>query len=97
MVNRSRAYSVAPATRSAFSGSRGSVYDVVREQQELDLEAPAGAPYFRDIRLTSRDVILAKRGQVTVHDVSSANFVAAQRSRVPSGRSKSRRPGLQPT
>ena len=55
----------------------GLDYDVVRQQPELDLEAPAGAPYFRDVRLTSRDVILAKRGAVTVHTASSANFAAA--------------------
>lgn len=55
----------------------GIPYDVVEEQQELDLEAPAGAPYFRDIRLTSRDVILARRGSVTVHDSSSDTYDAA--------------------
>jgi hypothetical protein len=57
-------------------------YDVVRQQEELDLEAPAGAPYFRDIRLTSRDVILARRGEVEVHGATSANFAAA--STIPS-------------
>ena len=57
--------------------ARGIRYDVVRKQQELDVEVPAGAPYFRDIRLTSRDVILAKRGQVDVHSAASANFAAA--------------------
>jgi endonuclease/exonuclease/phosphatase (EEP) superfamily protein YafD len=70
-----------PVLRAELA-ARGIPYDVVREQQELDLEGPAGAPYFRDIRLTSRDVILAKRGQVTVHNASSANFAAA--STVPS-------------
>jgi endonuclease/exonuclease/phosphatase family metal-dependent hydrolase len=57
--------------------ARGILYDVVREQTELDLEAPAGAPYFRDIRLTSRDVILARRGDVQVHSATSATFQAA--------------------
>jgi endonuclease/exonuclease/phosphatase family metal-dependent hydrolase len=33
--------------------------------------------YFRDIRLTSHDVILAKRGEVEVHDASFANFAGA--------------------
>jgi endonuclease/exonuclease/phosphatase family metal-dependent hydrolase len=70
-----------PVLRAELA-ARGIHYDVVREQQELDLEAPAGAPYFRDIRLTSRDVILAKRAEVTVRAASSANFVAA--STVPS-------------
>jgi endonuclease/exonuclease/phosphatase family metal-dependent hydrolase len=56
--------------------ARGRQYDVVRQQQELDLEGPAGAPYFRDIRLTSRDVLVAKRGEVEVHGASSGNFAA---------------------
>jgi endonuclease/exonuclease/phosphatase family metal-dependent hydrolase len=56
--------------------ARGLPYEMVREQHELDLEAPAGAPYFRDVRLTSRDVVLAKRGEVEVHAASSANFAA---------------------
>jgi endonuclease/exonuclease/phosphatase (EEP) superfamily protein YafD len=62
--------------------ARGLDYEVVRQQQELDLEGPAGAPYFRDIRVTSRDVILAKRGEVQVNNASSANFAAA--STIPS-------------
>jgi hypothetical protein len=70
-----------PVLRAELA-ARGIPYDVVREQPELDLEGPAGAPYFRDFRVTNRDVILAKRGEVEVHDSSSANFVAA--SRVPS-------------
>ena len=56
--------------------ARGLTYDVVRTQEELDLEGPAGAPYFRDIRLTSRDVLLAKHGAVDVHDSSSATYQA---------------------
>jgi endonuclease/exonuclease/phosphatase family metal-dependent hydrolase len=65
-----------PVLRAELA-ARGLDYDVVRTQQELDLEAPAGAPYFRDIRLTSRDVILAKHDEVTVHGASSANYAAA--------------------
>ena len=57
--------------------ARGVHYDVAREQSELDVEAPAWAPYFRDVRLTSRDVILVKRGQAAVHGTSSAYFSAA--------------------
>jgi hypothetical protein len=38
----------------------GAPYDVVISQDEADLEAPAGAPYFQDIRLTQRDVILVR-------------------------------------
>ena len=70
-----------PVLRAELA-ARGLQYDVVRQQQELDLEAPAGAPYFRDIRLTSRDVILAKRGEVEVRAASSANYTAA--STIPS-------------
>ena len=64
--------------------ARGADYVVVRKQQELDLEAPAAAPYFRDIRLTSRDVILARR-DVDVRAASSANFAAASSVPTPVG------------
>jgi endonuclease/exonuclease/phosphatase family metal-dependent hydrolase len=70
-----------PVLRAELA-ARGIPYDVVREQPELDLEAPAGAPYFRDIRLTSRDVILARPGEVDVHAAFSGNFQAE--SAVPS-------------
>lgn len=40
----------------------GHPYDVVGVQDEADLEAPAGAPYFRDYRLVQRDAILVKAG-----------------------------------
>ncbi|MDP8976202.1 MAG: endonuclease [Actinomycetota bacterium] len=40
----------------------GAPYDVVRVQPEADLEAPAGAPYFRDVRLLQNDAILVKAG-----------------------------------
>jgi hypothetical protein len=58
-----------PATEVAFDflsslrselAARRIPYNVVRIQQEADLEAPAGAPFNRDIRLTIRDVILVK-------------------------------------
>jgi endonuclease/exonuclease/phosphatase family metal-dependent hydrolase len=56
----------------------GDPYNVVRAQQELDIEGPAGAPYVRDIRLTQRDVILAKaslsRDELSVQGTNSANF-----------------------
>jgi hypothetical protein len=39
---------------------RGLHYAAVSQQQELDFEAPAGAPYVRDFRLTMRDVVLAR-------------------------------------
>jgi endonuclease/exonuclease/phosphatase family metal-dependent hydrolase len=69
-----------PVLRAELA-ARGLDYKLVRQQQELDLEGPAGAPYFRDIRVTSRDVILAK-GDVQVDASSSANFAAA--STIPS-------------
>src|SRR5262249_9853665 len=40
--------------------ARGLHYAAVSQQQESDVEAPAGAPYFEDVRLTMRDVILAR-------------------------------------
>ena len=56
----------------------GDPYNVVRVQQEADIEAPAGSPYNRDIRLTMRDVILAKASlpanELSVQSTSSANF-----------------------
>jgi endonuclease/exonuclease/phosphatase family metal-dependent hydrolase len=55
----------------------GAPYDLVRKQQEADLEAPAGSPYFRDIRLTLHDAILVKSGlasEVQLSNAQSANF-----------------------
>jgi endonuclease/exonuclease/phosphatase family metal-dependent hydrolase len=56
----------------------GDPYSVVRVQQEADIEAPAGSPYNRDIRLTMRDVILAKASlpanELSVQSTNSANF-----------------------
>jgi len=56
----------------------GAPYDVVRIQKEADLEAPAGAPHFKDIRLQMHDAILVKAGlgsEVTLTNEQSANFV----------------------
>lgn len=47
-------------TLLARLSARGLHYAVVAQQQEADLESPAGAPYFKDFRLTMRDVILAR-------------------------------------
>lgn len=58
----------------------GAPYDVVAVQAEADIEAPAGAPYFRDIRLLQRDAILVKAGlgdEVTLTNAQSRNFAAA--------------------
>lgn len=77
----------APATNVEFDfiaslrselAAIGRPYDVVRSQTEADLEAPAGAPYFKDIRLVMHDVILVKAGlagEVTLTNDQSANFV----------------------
>ena len=57
----------------------GSPYDVVRVQPEADIEAPAGAPYFRDIRLLQQDAILVKAGlgdEVALTNAQSRNFDA---------------------
>jgi endonuclease/exonuclease/phosphatase family metal-dependent hydrolase len=68
------------ATLRSELAAQGVAYDVVRTQQEADLEAPAGAPVNMDIRLTMRDVILAKAGlpadELSVRSTSSANFSA---------------------
>jgi endonuclease/exonuclease/phosphatase family metal-dependent hydrolase len=58
----------------------GAPYDVVKDQDEADLEAPAGAPFFKDFRLTQRDAILVKAGlgsEVTLRNAQSANFSPA--------------------
>lgn len=53
----------------------GHSYDVAVVQAEADLEAPAGAPHFLDVRLTMRDVILVRHGGgVKVTDSSSGTF-----------------------
>jgi endonuclease/exonuclease/phosphatase family metal-dependent hydrolase len=55
----------------------GKPYDVVRVQQEADLEAPAGSPFFKDFRLTMHDAIIVKAGlgnEVTLTNAQSANF-----------------------
>jgi hypothetical protein len=55
----------------------GAPYDVVRVQQEADLEAPAGTPFFKDIRLTMHDAIIVKSGlgdEVKLTNDQSANF-----------------------
>lgn len=40
----------------------GARYEVVGVQPEADIEAPAGAPYFRDVRLLQQDAILVRTG-----------------------------------
>lgn len=53
----------------------GHPYNVAVVQSEADLEAPAGAPYLLDVRLTMRDVILVRHGgRVQVTGTSSGNF-----------------------
>ncbi|HEY8200028.1 MAG TPA: endonuclease/exonuclease/phosphatase family protein [Actinomycetota bacterium] len=56
----------------------GAPYDVVRAQPESDIEAPAGAPYFKDIRLFDRDAILVRAGlgdEVRLSNAQSGTFV----------------------
>ncbi len=75
----------APATTVAYDylamlraelAALDAPYDVVISQDEADLEAPASAPYFQDIRLTQRDVILVKRGaDLTLSNPRAAHFV----------------------
>jgi endonuclease/exonuclease/phosphatase family metal-dependent hydrolase len=47
----------------------------VRQQEEADLESPAGSPYYKDFRLTMHDAILVKAGSpVALSNPQSANF-----------------------
>lgn len=57
----------------------GIPYDIVRIQPEADIEAPAGAPYFKDIRLLQQDAILAKAGlgdELSLTNARAENFAA---------------------
>lgn len=57
----------------------GSPYKVVKAQEQISIEAPAGAPYYKDYRLVDRDVILAPmRGShgITLSNPAGANFVS---------------------
>jgi endonuclease/exonuclease/phosphatase family metal-dependent hydrolase len=77
----------APATNVEFDfiaslrselAAIGAPYDLVRVQKEADIEAPAGAPFFKDIRLVMHDAILVKAGlanEVRLTNDQSANFV----------------------
>jgi hypothetical protein len=47
-------------TLLAALNARGLRYAAVSQQQAFDVEAPAGAPFHRDVRLTVRDVVLAR-------------------------------------
>ena len=55
----------------------GARYELVRVQPEADIEAPAGAPFFRDVRLLQQDAILVRTGpghKVELGEAWSANF-----------------------
>jgi endonuclease/exonuclease/phosphatase family metal-dependent hydrolase len=56
----------------------GAPYKVVRSQQQISIESPAGAPYGKDFRLVDRDVILAPlwgSPGVSLSNATGANFV----------------------
>jgi hypothetical protein len=56
----------------------GTPYKVVKAQQQISIESPAGAPYNKDFRLVDRDVILAPlwgSPGVTLSNATGANFV----------------------
>ncbi|MGH2960461.1 MAG: endonuclease/exonuclease/phosphatase family protein [Solirubrobacterales bacterium] len=58
----------------------GAPYKVVKSQQQIAIESPAGAPYNKDFRLVDRDVILApKWGSpgVVLSNPAGANFVTS--------------------
>lgn len=55
----------------------GRPHRVIKSQQQIAIEAPAGAPYLKDFRLVDRDVIIApKRARhgVQLSDPAGANF-----------------------
>lgn len=55
----------------------GAPYDLVRAQPETDIEAPAGAPYSRDIRMLDRDAILVRTGaDVRLSNARSGSFLS---------------------
>jgi endonuclease/exonuclease/phosphatase family metal-dependent hydrolase len=56
----------------------GAPYKVVKAQQQIAIESPAGAPYNKDYRLVDRDVILAPAWGspgITLSNATGANFV----------------------
>ncbi|MBJ7354096.1 MAG: endonuclease/exonuclease/phosphatase family protein [Thermoleophilaceae bacterium] len=56
----------------------GAPYKVVKSQQQISIESPAGAPYNKDFRLIDRDVILAPlwgSPGVSLSNPAGANFV----------------------
>jgi endonuclease/exonuclease/phosphatase family metal-dependent hydrolase len=56
----------------------GAPYDVVRVQDEAVLMSPAGKPFYKNIRLEIRDVILVKAGlerELMLSNDASDNFV----------------------
>lgn len=75
----------APATRVEYDfieilrtelAAIGAPYDLVGAQPETDIEAPAGAPYSRDIRMLNRDAILVQAGaDVRLSNVRSGSFL----------------------
>lgn len=55
----------------------GAPYDIVRVQDEADIEAWAGAPHLKDIRLVQRDAILVRAGlgsELGLRDARSGSF-----------------------
>lgn len=55
----------------------GSPYEVVKSQEQISIEAPAGAPYFKDFRLVDRDVILVRKHskhRLSLSNAAGANF-----------------------
>jgi endonuclease/exonuclease/phosphatase family metal-dependent hydrolase len=56
----------------------GAPYKVVRAQQQISIESPAGAPFNKDYRLVDRDVILAPQWGspgVSLSNPAGANYV----------------------
>ncbi len=74
------------ATLRQELAAAGTRYELVRVQPEADLEVPAGAPHFSDVRLLQQDAILVKAGlgdEVVLSNPQSGNFAA--RVAIPTG------------
>lgn len=68
------------ASLLAWLSAYGTPYEVVKSQEQISIEAPASAPYFRDFRLVDRDVILVRKHskkKLALSNAAGANFATA--------------------
>lgn len=68
------------ASLLAWLSAYGTPYEVVKSQEQISIEAPASAPYFKDFRLVDRDVILVRKHskkKLALSNAAGANFATA--------------------